>query len=50
MKTAIDHAHQEGCEDNLIIGSVCVKKGLPALAGAGIFIPRHNGGQYEERY
>ena len=50
METAIDHAHQEGCEDNLVIGIICVKKALPVRAGAGIFIPRHNGCQYEERY
>lgn len=50
METAIDHAHQEGCEDNLVISLSCVKKGLPARTGASIFIPRHNGGQHEERY
>lgn len=50
METAINHAHYEGCEDNLVIGIMCVKKTLPIRAGAGIFIPRHNGSQYEERY
>lgn len=50
MEAAIDHAHQERCEDNLVIRPICVKKGLPVRAGAAIFLPRHNGGQYEERY